>query len=108
MEGNTQERNGRSDPASDEEERVTATAQLFDETRRFEFAKAGLEIARPNTMLNAERFWYLMREGWKFVVAEDGSILSYIAPSLEDRLAALTDNANLARKQAAKKTNHRR
>jgi hypothetical protein len=106
MEGNTQERNGRSDPASDEEsERLTA---LFDSTRRFEFAKAGLEVARPNLVLNAERFWYLMREGWKFVVAEDGSILSYIAPSLEERLAALTDNANLARKQAAKKTNHRR
>jgi hypothetical protein len=106
MDGNTQERNGRSDPASDEEERVTAA--LLNEARKFEFAKVGLEVPRQNTWLDAERFWYLVREGWKFAVGEEGEIIAYIAPSLGDRLAALTDNANLARKQAAKKTNHRR
>lgn len=84
------------------ESEAVEVRQQFDEGRRMAYARAGFSLPRPNTFLDAERFWYLIREGWRFVVdLREGNIeiVAYTAPPLSDRLAVLTDNAQMMRKQ---------
>lgn len=92
MDGDSQSRNGRS--YSKEEE-----LRGRDDIRRLEYAKAGFQVPRKNTTLDGARFWRLIAEGWRFVVAQDGGILACIPPMLNARLDAMTDIDNAARKQ---------
>lgn len=94
-----QEWNGRSYPAA-----VEASVTLGMD--KMEWARAGFQIPRPNTVLDATRFWQLTGEGWRFVVGESGEILAYLPPPLKVRLDALTDTNNLARQPKKKKENH--
>jgi hypothetical protein len=97
MDGNGEGRNGCSDPATElGEEEVNSNSisiqRAIDETK---FAQAGFLIPRQNTILDSYRFWELTEEGWRFVVAEDGSIVAYLPPPLSARLAAWTRNKKI-------------
>lgn len=93
MEGHSQTRNGRSGPARSDKVR---------------WASAGFQIPRENLTLDADRFWQLTGEGWRFVVGEDGCIIACMPPTLGVRLEALTESNILKQKKAAqsKKRGH--
>jgi len=96
MDGDSQGRNGRS---YSEEKEVTVNGRGGGWDKRLEYAKAGFQVPRPNTVLDGSRFWRLVAEGWRFVVGQDGVILACLPPMLNARLDAMTDIDNAVRKQ---------
>lgn len=100
MGGTSEKRDGRRYPTEDLE---TGTEITVGEIDRMGFARAGFQVPRPNTVLDAARFWQLTGEGWRFVVGEDGAIVACLPPPLSKRLEALTDTENAKRKPGKKR-----
>lgn len=102
MDGDSQGGNGRSNSSTDLSVNVSGASQ-FVESRRLNYSRAGFEIPSRKLILDATRLWFLIQEGWKFVIDEDGVILAYLTPELDHRLAALTDRAHVVRKTRSDK-----
>ena len=95
MGGNREERDGRHYLAEDQGQVITID--------KLQWARAGFQIPRENTVLDSERFWQLTGEGWRFVVGQDGCIVACMPPTLGVRLEALTETNILRQKQALTK-----
>lgn len=81
---------------------------MYEEDRSQRFARAGFLTPLKNKPLVIDplRFWRLTGEGWKFVLGEEGEIVAYLPPNVEDRLNSLAEEDRLnraLRRKGAKK-----
>lgn len=78
---------------------------MYEDGRQQRFARAGF-LTPPTDktlILDSLRFWQLTGEGWKFVIGEEGEVIAYLPPKVEDRLNALAEESRLQRFMKRKK-----